>query len=168
MDWHFYSAFPVCWSLNATLQHLSDSTIHTLMAEAANQGASCSSGGSVWGRVSCSRALRHAARRSRDSNQRLSDHYTTIELPSQVTSHTFLFDFHRSGWIGWTLLDGLHFTAALTILRVCRVTAKVNFIPRLSRKKTESKWHTWSSENVNLARTQTWRAVEWSVVVIYF
>ena len=73
MDSYLYGTFPVCWPLKATLQHLSVSPIHThihtLLAEAAMQGANCSSG-AIWGSVSCSGSLRHAARRSRDSNQR--------------------------------------------------------------------------------------------------
>ena len=40
---------------------------HTLMMEAAMQGANCSSG-AIWGSVSWSRTLRHAARGSRDLN----------------------------------------------------------------------------------------------------
>ena len=37
--------------------------IHTLMEEAAMQGANCTSG-AIWGSVSCSRTLRHAAQPS--------------------------------------------------------------------------------------------------------
>ena len=44
MDLYLYSVFPVYWLLKAALQHLSDSPINTLMAEAAMQSASSSSG----------------------------------------------------------------------------------------------------------------------------
>ena len=54
--------------------------IHTLMAEAAVEGASCSSE-AIWGSVTYSKALQHVARRSRDSNQQPSYYETTHCTP---------------------------------------------------------------------------------------
>ena len=71
-------AFPVYWPLKATSQRLSTCSaiythICTVMAEAAMQVANCSSG-AIWGSVSGSGILQHAARRSWDSNQWPSDY----------------------------------------------------------------------------------------------
>ena len=48
----YIERFPVYWALKAALQHLSDSLIHTLIAEAAMQGDNCSSGGRAGNRTS--------------------------------------------------------------------------------------------------------------------
>ena len=58
----------------AFLRHFFPFTdIHTLMAEAATQGTSCSSR-AIWGSVSCSRTQLYAAVGVVDLNQRPSDY----------------------------------------------------------------------------------------------
>ena len=61
---HFYSAFPVYWTLKAQMPHSPTHThIHTLMAKAAMQGANCS-WGAIWG----SRTLQHGRARIQTSD----------------------------------------------------------------------------------------------------
>ena len=54
------------FTITIALQYLQHSPIHTLMAEAAMQGANCTSG-AIWGSLTCSRVLQHAAGEAGDS-----------------------------------------------------------------------------------------------------